>query len=113
MPDFSAQLEAIKAVIESLPDHGGKLDALANAIKALPDYSAQLEAIKTAIEALPNYGDKLTALENAIKALSESSPSPCAWKESAVDKTPLLGYDDTPRVPPLAIPHEWGAGDSI
>ena len=69
MPDFSAQLEAIKAVIESLPDHGGKLDALANAIKALPDYSAQLEAIKTAIEALPNYGDKLTALENAIKAL--------------------------------------------
>ena len=59
MPDFSAQLEAIKAVIESLPDHGGKLDAL--------------EAIKTAIEALPNYGDKLTALENAIKALPNYS----------------------------------------
>ena len=73
LPDYSAQLEAIKAVIESLPDYGGKLDALANAIKALPDYSAQLEAIKTAIEALPNYGDKLTALENAIKALPNYS----------------------------------------
>ena len=73
LPDYSAQLEAIKAVIESLPDYGGKLDALANAIKALPDYSAQLEAIKTAIEALPNYGDKLTALENAIKALPDYS----------------------------------------
>ena len=73
LPDYSAQLEAIKAVIESLPDSGGKLDALANAIKALPDYSAQLEAIKTAIEALPNYGDKLTALENAIKALPDYS----------------------------------------
>ena len=73
LPDYSAQLEAIKAVIESLPDYGGKLDALANAIKALPDYSAQLEAIKTAIEALPNYGDKLTALENAIKALPNHS----------------------------------------
>ena len=73
LPDYSAQLEAIKAVIESLPNYGGKLDALANAIKALPDYSAQLEAIKTAIEALPNYGDKLTALENAIKALPNYS----------------------------------------
>ena len=73
LPDYSAQLEAIKAVIESLPDYGGKLDALANAIKALPDNSAQLEAIKTAIEALPNYGDKLTALENAIKALPNYS----------------------------------------
>ena len=73
LPDYSAQLEAIKAVIESLPDYGGKLDALANAIKTLPDYSAQLEAIKTAIEALPNYGDKLTALENAIKALPNYS----------------------------------------
>ena len=73
LPDYSAQLEAIKAVIESLPDYGGKLDALANAIKALPAYSAQLEAIKTAIEALPNYGDKLTALENAIKALPNYS----------------------------------------
>jgi len=73
LPDYSAQLEAIKAVIESLPDYGGKLDALANAIKALPDYSAQLEAIKTAIEALPNYGDKLTALENASKALPNYS----------------------------------------
>ena len=73
LPDYSAQLEAIKAVIESLPDYGGKLDALANAIKALPDYSAQLEAIKTAIEALPNYGDKLTALENASKALPDYS----------------------------------------
>ena len=73
LPDYSAQLEAIKAVIESLPDYGGKLDALSNAIKALPDYSAQLEAIKTAIEALPNYGDKLTALENASKALPNHS----------------------------------------
>ena len=73
LPDYSVQLEAIKAVIESLPDYGGKLDALANAIKALPDNSAQLEAIKTAIEALPNYGDKLTALENAIKALPNYS----------------------------------------
>ena len=69
LPDYSAQLTAIKAAIESLPDYGGKLDALINAIKALPNYTAQLEAIKAAIEALPDYGSKLTALENAIKAL--------------------------------------------
>ena len=69
LPDYSAQLEAIKAVIESLPDYGGKLDGLANAIKALPAYSAQLEAIKNAIEALPNYSDKFDAVVAALNAM--------------------------------------------
>ena len=98
LPDYSAQLEAIKAVIESLPDYGGKLDELANAIKALPDNSAQLEAIKTAIEALPNYGDKLTALENAIKALpnySDKFDAVVAVLNAMKTQIEALGTDQT------------------
>ena len=90
LPDYSVQLEAIKAVIESLPDYGGKLDLIEKAIKALPDYSVQLEAIKAVIESLPDYGGKLDALANAIKALPDNSAQLEAIK-TAIEALPNYG----------------------
>ena len=78
LPDYTAQLKAIKKAIKNLPDYTAQLAAIQAAIAGMPDYTAKFQGIidglgemKTELQNLgTGQGNIVTAIDNATTEIN-------------------------------------------
>ena len=63
---LETKLDLLTTAINNLPDYTAQLKAIKKAIKNLPDYTAQLAAIQAAIAGMPDYTDKFKGIIDGL-----------------------------------------------